>query len=385
MKIEENNQELMIRFLTGSLGRKEESEFIAWLGTDEKNRKTFDEFRTIWITGKKQCNPDGFDPAKAYDRFLGKINKKPGLEHQGSGNIRIFRTIYRVAAIIAIIYSLGHITDIFIKNSSKPENIAYQEIRVPLGSKSTIILPDKTRVTLNAGSVLKYDIGFGKKSREIELTGEGYFDVAQDMQKIFIVKTGHINIKALGTEFNVKSYPEDKSIETTLVSGLLQVEKIDQESNKPLKDGSVILQPKQRLTFYKDTEDITVGKTQKETVLQETEKMEIAKKTVPEKHILVEKNVDIVPDVSWKDARWVIYREELAQLAVKLERRYDISIVFQDDDLKSFRFTGTLANESIEQVLRAMSLTAPIDFEVDGNTVIFKENIEFKKKYRDLY
>ncbi len=384
MKREENNQEQMIRYLTGSLTKKEEAEFIAWLEADTANKAAFDDLRTIWLAGKRTHNPDEFDSGSAYNFFLKKINKSQSVLPAGRHST-IFSIFFRVAAVLAISYSIWNISASLIKFHKNNNSLAYQEIRVPLGSKSSIILPDQTRVTLNAGSVLKYAVDFGKASREVELTGEAYFDVARNLQKTFIVNTGLINIKALGTEFNVKAYPEEKIIETTLVSGLLQVEKIDPHTKKAAAETSVIMEPKQRLTFYKETENFDMNTDQDEPQLAEIAKEDLLKETVREKRMLLEKNVDVMPNVSWKDTRWIFYREELEQLAVKLERRYDVVIVFRDEELKSFRFNGTLANESVEQVLRAMSLTAPIEFEIEGKTIVFKENKEFRKKYRDLF
>ena len=390
MKREENQtesrQELIIRYLTGSLNKIEETGFTAWLGADKDNRKSFDELRAIWLAGKKAANPEGFDAGIAYDSFLGKIRKK----HKAFGHVNkppaIFRTLFRIAAMIAIIYSLYNIGNAILGNLYQKNNgIAYQEIQVPLGSKSTLILPDQTKVILNAGSNLKYNSDFGRESREVWLTGEAYFDVAKDMKRTFTVKTEYINIKALGTAFNVKAYPDEKTIEATLVSGLIKVEKHSPNQNKSLQDNAVVLHPNQRLTFYKETEDFITERKPQEAVASEPQKTEVSTANTPGKRLLVQKNIDVIPDVSWKDTRWVINREELEQLAVKLERRYDVTIVFKDEELKSFRFTGTLANESIEQVLRAISLTAPIKFEIEGKTVIFREDKEFKKKFKELF
>ena len=381
----ESRQELIIRYLTGATGRKEEAELMAWLAEDKMNRKTFDELRTIWLAGQRTNNPDGFSAGMAYNSFLERIHKKSSFNSL-SGHTVVFRKLFRIAAMIAIIYSVWSIGRAILGDIHQKNNgITHQEIQVPLGSKTTLILPDQSRVILNAGSTLKYNADFGRKSREVRLSGEAYFDVAKDMKRTFIVKTEYINIKALGTAFNVKAYPDEKTIEATLVSGLIKVEKHSPNQNKSLQDNAVVLHPNQRLTFYKETEDFITERKPQEAVASEPQKTEVSTANTPGKRLLVQKNIDVIPDVSWKDTRWVINREELEQLAVKLERRYDVTIVFKDEELKSFRFTGTLANESIEQVLRAISLTAPIKFEIEGKTVIFREDKEFKKKFKELF
>ena len=93
-----------------------------------------------------------------------------------------------------------------------------------MGSRAQFTLSDGTAVTLNAGSKLKYDNRFGIKDRIVQLEGEGYFKVAKDTKRPFIVKTSHLNVMALGTAFNVKAYSDDKTIETTLVEGSVKIE-----------------------------------------------------------------------------------------------------------------------------------------------------------------
>ena len=95
-----------------------------------------------------------------------------------------------------------------------------------MGSRAQFSLSDGTTVTLNAGSRLKYDNRFGINDRVVQLEGEGYFKVAKDSKRPFTVKTSHLNVRALGTAFNVKAYSDDKTIETTLVEGSVKIEEI---------------------------------------------------------------------------------------------------------------------------------------------------------------
>jgi ferric-dicitrate binding protein FerR (iron transport regulator) len=266
---------------------------------------------------------------------------------------------------------------------AKSELISQQEITVPLGSKSKIKLPDGTSVTLNAGSRLTYKTNFGKTNREVWLEGEGYFSVAKDKKRTFIVKTGYLDIKALGTEFNVKAYPNEKSIQTTLVEGSVKIEKNFKGSSDQSKDNSVILKPKERYTFLIDSEKDVFTKVEDEVAKTGKEHQKEEKMTP--KVSVIYKNIDPIPDISWKERRWVISEEKLGDLAIKLERRYDVNINFADENLKVFRFTGTLQDESIEQVLKVISLSSPIVFDIDGKQVNFHNNEEFAKKYKGLY
>ncbi|NJK96971.1 MAG: FecR domain-containing protein [Bacteroidales bacterium] len=117
-----------------------------------------------------------------------------------------------------------------------------------MGSKSSIRLPDGTEVVLNAGSKLTYDFSYGITSREVSLIGEGYFKVAKQKNSPFIVKTAKAHIKALGTEFNVKAYPEENEVEAILVEGTIQVNKFDLKKRRiELSDSGIILKPGQKI------------------------------------------------------------------------------------------------------------------------------------------
>ena len=91
-----------------------------------------------------------------------------------------------------------------------------------------------------------------------------------------------------------------------------------------------------------------------------------------------QENIDPIPDISWKDNEWVIYRESLGNLAVKLERRFDVKISFQDEHIRAFRYNGTLPDESLEQVLNVIAFVSPIKYSVKGKTVVFSEDKQLR-------
>ena len=91
--------------------------------------------------------------------------------------------------------------------------------------------------------------------------------------------------------------------------------------------------------------------------------------------------VDPLPITSWKDSKWIIVGEELDELAVKLERRYNVKITFEDESLKKYKFTGTLKEETFEQVLKIVQISMPILFTIVDNNVTFREDPSFRKKY----
>jgi ferric-dicitrate binding protein FerR (iron transport regulator) len=190
----------------------------------------------------------------------------------------------------------------------------------------------------------------------------------------------YLNVKALGTEFNVKAYPEDKTIETTLVEGSVNIESLSDKKNSEIH----LLKPNQKLTFFKKDSTIvdeTVGTNGKiETKTKTIQKHQIA--SIPR---LVTENINIEPVISWKENRWIFEKQSLSQIAISLERKFDVQIKFESDHLKTFRFTGIIINEPIEQVLEVMSITAPINFKLKGRVVTLSENKNFEKLNKNLY
>lgn len=159
----------------------------------------------------------------------------------------MWSTFSQVAAIALLILTTS-IAGYYIYNDVAESNqeMALCQMEVPLGSQTKVILPDGSVVCLNSGSVLKYDPAFlRKKNREVYLIGEGYFEVQKNPEKPFIVHADDINVKVLGTVFNVRSYPEDSEIEVSLIKG-----KVNVFSTSETRD-NVILAPDEQLTYDK--------------------------------------------------------------------------------------------------------------------------------------
>jgi ferric-dicitrate binding protein FerR (iron transport regulator) len=213
----------------------------------------------------------------------------------------------------------------------------------------------------------------------VHLEGEGYFKIAKDTEKPFRVNTSHLNIIALGTEFNVKAYPEDLTIETTLVEGSVKVEEIAQQNT----DEVLVLKPNQKLTFLK-IDSTMVNEPERTEVIAETQVQEPEQELITPVTILSE-NINIEPVISWKENRWIFEKQSLSQIAIDLERKFDVQIVFESEKLKSIRFTGIILAEPIEQVLEVMSISAPINFKVKGRVITLSENKICTNLNKNLY
>jgi ferric-dicitrate binding protein FerR (iron transport regulator) len=277
---------------------------------------------------------------------------------------------------------LGMLSYHYYDQSKSPE-ISYYETIVPLGAKSQIVLTDGTKVWLNAGSRLRYPTNYSVSNRDVFLEGEAYFEVAHNENLPFEVKTSLLNVKATGTCFNVKAYPNDSTIETILVEGKVEVSRLQTNVAGEL---AISLQPKQRLTLLKNTNEILFESKPVNGVAQES-KPDLSKESL--KHIPLAKEVPATTNymiaTSWKDKRWRIEGEELGSLAIKLERRYNVKISFADNTLQYFRFTGTLEDEPIESVLKAMAQVAPVAYEFRGSEFVLSTNKTFQEQYKKLW
>ncbi|HLR38023.1 MAG TPA: FecR domain-containing protein [Chitinophagaceae bacterium] len=237
------------------------------------------------------------------------------------------------------------------------------QVSTRYGSKSKIVLPDGTLVRLNAGSNITYNNKeFGKSTRTVTLVGEAYFDVAEDANHPFVIHAGEINIKVLGTVFNVKSYPDDSKSSATLISGSIEVS----FANRPQK--KVRLQPHQTLTLLNHSISVEKDINSTPNGIHSKKGFMIAPaKLMPEDSLIVA--------TSWVEDKLAFRSETFPELARQMERWYNIHINFSDDKVKKYQFTGIFKNESLKQALKALKITAPFHYDIIGDEVyIYSDN-----------
>ncbi len=381
METKENlnaSDQLIVGYLKGELNIDETNELIAWIKQNKVNKRYFDEFCEIWITSRAILENTGNEYKQGFLKFKEKagINAHPSLRSRINSSLLIAK---RYAAIVLVSFSIGVFFFYSIgKKQSVSRDLRVNEIIVPLGAKAEFILFDGTKVTLNAGSKLKYANTYGLSDRVVQLEGEAYFKVAKDKGCPFMVKTALVNVWALGTEFNVKAYPDEKTIETTLVEGSVKIERKNQSGNAE----DFILKPNQKLTYYKNRLQSSINSNTSHPV-EKTNENQLPK--AEERSSVVTKDIDVLPLISWKENRWIIEKQDLLQLSIELERKFDIRIHFESERLKTFRFTGTLLKEPIEQVLTVMSVSAPLTFKIKGKDVSLSEASNFEEVYKKLY
>src|SRR4030042_6396115 len=371
---------LISGYLKGELTSDETRELINWIKLSKANKQYFDECCEVWITAKASLKNPGYRVQEGFWKFKHRIETGKELRID-SNKTSLSKVILRYAAIIIIAFSSSGILFYYLgKNQVISTERSFNELVVPLGSQAQFFLSDGTEITLNAGSTLKYDNLFNISERIVQLEGEGYFKVAEDTSKPFIVKTPFLNVTALGTEFNVKAYAGDKTVETTLVKGSVEIEPVNYISNNEI----TILKQNQKFTYFKEGSGIVdeTLETKKETG-NAIQPLKIQKNI--EVHRSVKENINVEPVVSWKENRWIFEQQSLSQIAIELERKFDVEINFESERLKTFSFTGILIAEPIDQVLKVMSDAAPINYKLEGRVITLYENKNFEERNKNLY
>jgi len=367
-QINKTEEEAIVNYLSGDFSENDSEILNNWLTKDKQNQLVLNQFSVIWQMSNLKQAYNKIDTRKAWNEMQNYMNKG-----QGKSLKLQWTELLKIAAIFVIALFLGGLGYYFIdKNNNTVSNPLFVEYFSPLGSRSFVQLADGSKVWLNAGSTLKYKNTYGLNNRDLILTGEAFFEVEKNKELPFVVKTSEIDVIALGTKFNVKAYSEEKTIETTLIEGSVKIE----SSVVKLAD-NLVLKPNDKAVFTRksQTVELTQNKNQNN---DQTQKHEEKPKLV------IIQSVEPAPIISWKDQRWVINNEKLGNLAVKLERRYDVNFIFDNEVLKEYAFRGTLEDETLEQIMEAIKLSAPVKYVIDKKTVYIMTDGKQMEKFKNL-
>jgi transmembrane sensor len=264
------------------------------------------------------------------------------------GTISLLNSVwFKIAAIGLLVIGLSTLWNVFRSHEIKVRELAYNEIIVPLGEKAQIILSDGSHVWINSASKLRYPVMFGETSRDVTLEGEAFFDVVKKHGQTFVVNTRDVKVNVLGTAFNVKCYPGDEKTQTIVVRGEVKVEDIHGDQLP------IIIKPNEMATLQKKlTPDLSTSHLNSITV----------------------KKVDPESLVSWKDQMLVFSGESFEDLAIKMERWFNVRIKIDDNELKTERYSGKFVhNETVYQVLEAIKITTPIVYKIEKDTIIISK------------
>lgn len=268
------------------------------------------------------------------------------------------RSMWRYAAAACIAVALFATWQWWPSADADKQAVVYgQQLVTQKGSRSQIVLPDGSKVWLNAGSTLDYPKQFTGKTRAVQLQGEAYFEVAKNVKQPFIVHTKTFDIKVLGTGFNVRAYPDEDSAVTSLVHGSVEVITSGKEKR------SILLKPNEKITLS----TIIAQEATAKTGLLET----VLLNTVPEKMMLIDDTVQ--QETAWVKNQLAFKKMPLVKVALLLENWFGTEIRFRNEDKKALHFTGVFEGQSLDEILETLEATGTFHYTKDSNGIIWIE------------
>ncbi|MFT3982095.1 MAG: FecR family protein [Ferruginibacter sp.] len=366
---------LLTRKLTGEATSTELKELDSLLSSLNSDKQTVHHITGIWNTPARQ--DDDFMEAtflahveRMKDKGVAIGADAPGLEDEtittGSPQKKIFSLKnLALAAVFAVM--LSGIWILLSSKTAEPDTAGtgmmaanMKEVTTKKGSRTKLQLPDGSNVWLNAGSRIYYDKAFNGKERVVNLTGEAFFDVVKNPDRPFIIHTSKIDVRVLGTQFNVKAYEEDKTTETSLIRGSVEVFLKSHPSKKYL------LHPNEKLVL--DNEPVLAPEPRKE---RENSKNAVAKVREPQVAIKELSYLDDNENVesSWTKNILSFDDEQFSEVAKKMERWYNVTIKFKNKSWEKKFLSGSFESETLDQALAALKFTTGFKFTIDGDKV----------------
>jgi len=324
-------ENIILKYLNNEASDGEKHQLLDWLKEKEENKKFFLDTCHIWLAAGNVKISDE-ERNDAFDRLSANIYS---YEKQQKPSHRI--PWKRAVAAGAALVLLSSAAAFFIGKRSATDTgiMIVHNVVVGQDVKETITLADGTTACLNSNSKLIYPDSFEGNERIVQLEGEAFFDVSEDPSKPFIVETGDMKVKVLGTEFDIKDYKNQKKIETSLLSGEVEVSFKDTRQ-------SIKLEPSQRVTFDKDTKTFDI------------------------------KTFDVAHQTIWINEELAFSDEKLEDILKKIGYWYGTEIVCEGTLNLEQKLSFIIRNESKEELFDIISLIAPIKYQISEEKIIVK-------------
>ena len=352
MAQENNINDLLSGFLSGKLTSKEKSDLYHYMTNEGHSEEILAWLQAQWAEGLWQTGGEISSEAML-TRIKAEIeNQSITGSQQQTGRkipinqkttIKFIRIFLRYAAVLLFVLGSSWAIWKVVKTPSDKDVVAeialqYNEIAVPYGSKTKVILSDSSTVWLNAGARLKYPVVFNSNQRHVYLDGEGFFEVVANRQHPFVVHSDKLTVTVLGTKFNVMANSDDAVIETTLVEGAIEIWWLKNETDK---QSNISLKPGQKLTLSKENEQYAFQNIQEAGF-----------------------------SIAWMENRLVFDKERFGDVKIKLERWYGIAIEVKNLEILDYLITGTFENQTLEQAMEALSIAISCTYTIDNNKMI---------------
>jgi len=363
-------EELFQKFIQNRCTPDEIEEVVEWFRFDADKLSAQLMIKQFW--NKYSPGSEAFKDIE-FERILDKLHHRININNSGNRpevvanagfsekkGFRITSFLTKAAAILFIpllavsVYLLGfsNVKEYVSVGKDVINNCSTLiEIEAPVGSRTHIELADGTKVWLNHGSKLKYPSQFIGNIREVFLTGEGYFEVAHNAEKKFIVKTNKIQVTALGTSFNVQAYPKKTFVKTALVEGKVLVE-------KRVGDNNAIkiceMQPNQLMKF-------DLGKNSYSCQV-----------------------TNVGKQILWKDGILVFDNDPIDEVADRLSRWFNVDFIISNPKARHYLYTAKFVDETLPQILELLEIATPISYKITSRKKLSDGSFTKRKVFIDL-
>ncbi len=322
------NFEDILKLVTGNLPREEKKKVIAEINAQKENKEIFKKVKISWAFLSSTRKLTDYEIENAYLKIQDKIS---GKKRSLIPNIKI---VFKYAAIIVFLISL---TTIYYTNKQQfdrtetQKKLSYTSFITENGQRSKVVLPDSSIVWLNSGTTLSYPSNFSEQNRKVNLNGQAFFQVYHKGNDPFSVQVNGLIVKVLGTKFDVDAYPENDKIAVVLESGKVEL------AHNGFKSFNYTMKPGEKATYNIANNALTINYT------------------------------DAVIYSSWKDGKLIFRNESMKNVVEKLKRWYNINIEITDEEVYNSIFSGTIQNESYEEIFRYIEIVCDVNCELIHN------------------
>lgn len=315
-----DNIENILKLVTGNLSQEQKIKIIEEINAQKENKEIFKKIKISWayLSSTKKLNE--YELENAYLKIQNKISEKK------RSQVSVLKIALKYAAVIIFLVSL---TTIYYRRQQFSHSYTQSELLhtsfiTENGQRSKVVLPDSSIVWLNSGTTLSYPSDFSETKRKVSLNGQAFFQVYHKENTPFLVQTNGLIVKVLGTKFDVDAYPENGEIDVVLESGKVELLKEDFSSF------SYIMQPGEKATYDIAVKSLTINDT------------------------------DASIYSSWKDGKLIFRNEKMENVIKKLERWFNIKIQVTDKQIYNSIFSGTIQNESYEEIFRYIEIVCNV-------------------------
>ena len=328
---------LFEKYLDGRCSIDEAREMVSVLEDSGNDISIINEASNRWHMLSNGPNDDSYtiENQLIMNQILDRLHHRIRLDEEENvrkfSMTKVFTLFSKVAAVLILpllVYSIYLNSRNAKTNSSTANHVVWQTVKTPAGMHTDFLLPDGTHVWLNSGSLFKYPVPFATDMRQVEMTGEAFFEVAKDAAHPFLVTAGKMNIEVTGTRFNVTNYIDEPFTELILESGSVRLFSGKYKEKLTITN----INPGELAILHNNQNRLSVSK------------------------------ADVTKYTAWKDGVLIFRDDKMEEVVRKLNRWFNVEIILQSPELKDYVYTATYRDETLPQILELLKISAPIKY-----------------------